>query len=123
MAAVLHAIAESGVNKLNAELFHQQQDVVIYGRNTSGDGNVEGNGAAVILRHISGNGISANLGLGFKQPEIKSVWVVMQRPSGPQPENASTHNGDPPPIGASTVGCHFFLIIWSSLDDGLVECL
>ena len=59
---------------------HQQQDVVIYGQNTSSDGNVEWNGAAVILRHVNRNRISANLGLGLKQPEIKSVRVVMQRP-------------------------------------------
>ena len=75
MATVLHAVAESGVDQFDTELFHQQQDVVIYGRNTSGDRNVEGNGASVILRQVSSNRISTNLGLGLKQPEIKSVRV------------------------------------------------
>ena len=82
MAVILHTVAKSGVDQFNAEHSHQQQDVVIYRRNTSSDGNVEGNGAPVILRHVSRNRISANLGLGLKQPEIKSVRVVMQRPRG-----------------------------------------
>ena len=84
-ATVLHTVAESGIDQLYAELFHQQQDVSIYRRNTGGDGNIEGNGAAVILRHIGCNRIPANPVPDLKQPEIKSVRVVMQRPCGPQP--------------------------------------
>ena len=123
LAAVFNAVAESGVDQFYLKLSHQQQDVVIHHWNASGYGNVEGNGAAVILWHFSRDGISANLGLGLKQPEIKSFRIVMQRPGSPQPGNASANNGDPPPLGASTVGCHDFLIIWLSLDDELVGCL
>ena len=75
MAAVLHAVAESGVDQFNTELSHQQQDVVLYGQNTGGERNVEGYGAAVILRHISRNGISTNLGLDLTRPEIRSIGL------------------------------------------------
>ena len=120
MAAVLNAVAESGVDQFYLKLFHLQQDMVIHRRNTIGDGNVEGNSAAVILRHISRNGISANLGLGLKQPEIKSVRVVMQRPCSPQPGNASANYGDAPQFSALPVGCHDFQIVSLSLDAGLI---
>ena len=53
------------------------QDVVIYRRNAGGDGNVEGNGTAVILRHIGSYRVPANPILSLKQPEIESVRVVM----------------------------------------------
>ena len=86
MAPIFNAVAESGVIQFNIELSHQQQDVVIYRRNTSSDGNVEGNGASVILRHTSRNGISTHLGLGLKQADVKSVWVVMQPQEAPSPE-------------------------------------
>ena len=35
-------VAEPGIDQLDAELPHQQQEVLIYRRNTTGDGNVEG---------------------------------------------------------------------------------
>ena len=121
MAAVLNTVAESGINQFYVELFHQQQDVVIHRRNISSDRNVERNSAAVILRQVSRNGISANMGLGLKQPEIQRVRMVMQRPRGPQPGNASAHNGNAPQFSAFPVGCYdFLLFIWLSLDAGLV---
>ena len=49
MATVLVAVAESGVDQFNTKLSHQQQDVLIYGRNTGGERSVEGHGASVIL--------------------------------------------------------------------------
>ncbi len=82
---VLHAVTESGIDQFNAKLFHQQQDMVIYRRNAGGDGNIEGNGTAVILRHIGSDRIPANPVLRLKQPEIESVRVVMQHPCRPQP--------------------------------------
>ena len=81
---------------------------------------VEGNGAAVILRHVSRNRISANLVLGLKQPEIKSIRMVMQRPCGTQPGNASANYGNAPHFSALPVGCHDFLITWLSLGAGLI---
>ena len=84
-AAVLHAVVESGVDQLDAELIHQQDDVVINRRDTSGHGYVEGNRAAVILRHVGGNRIPANLVLGFKEAKIKAVRMMMQSPCGTQP--------------------------------------
>ena len=85
MAAVLHAIAKSGIDQFDTELFHQQQDVMIYRRNTSGDGNIERNRAAVILGHIDCNSIAANLFVSLEHPKIKSVRVMMQHPGGTQP--------------------------------------
>ena len=85
IATVLNAVTESGIDQFDAKLSHQQHHVVIYRRNTGGDGDVEGDRAAIILRHIGRNRISADLIVGLEQPEIKSVRVMMQRPGGPQP--------------------------------------
>ena len=113
-----YAEAESGFEQLYVELSHQQQDAEINRENTGSYGNVEGNGAALVLRHIGRNSISADLGLGLKQPKFKSVRVVMQRPRGPQPGNVSANYGDAPQFSALPIGCHKFSIAWLSLDAG-----
>ena len=99
MVTIPHTVAESGVDQFDAELFHQQQDVVVHRRNTGGDGNIEGNGTAVILRHIGSDRVPANPVLRLKQPEIESVRVVIQRPRGRQPRYAAANNGYAPRHG------------------------
>ena len=47
-------------------------------------GIVEGNGAAVILRHVGRNRISANPFMSLEQAEVKAVGVMMQGPCGAQ---------------------------------------
>ena len=41
--AVMNAVTEFRIDQFDAELFHQQQDVVINRGDTGGNGNVEGN--------------------------------------------------------------------------------
>ena len=109
-AAVLDAVVEPGIDQVDAELLHQQDDVVVYGWNTGGDGNVEGNRAAVILRHVGCHRVSTQPVLGLVQPKIESVRVVMKRPSGPKTGNASADNGYAPRSAVrSLAGCHGFL--------------
>ena len=96
LATVLDTVAESGSDQGDTEAFHQQHDVTVHRRNTSGDRDIEGNGAAVILRHLSGDRIVPNAVLGLKQPEVEAILVVMQRPCGTQPGDPAANNGYAP---------------------------
>ena len=83
--AVLHAVVEPGVDEFDAELLHQQQDVVVDRRDTGRDGDVEGYRAAIVLRHLGRERVATELPLSLEQPEVESVRVVMQSPCGPKP--------------------------------------
>ena len=96
LAAVPHAVAEPGVDQLDAELLHKQQDVVVHRWDTRRYGDVERDRAAIVLRHVCRNRVPADLRLGLEQPEVEAVGVVAQRPRRAQPRNAPAHNGNSP---------------------------
>ena len=64
LAAILHAVAEPVVDQLYAELFHQQYDVVVHRRDARRDRDVEGDRAAVVLRHVGGDRVPRQSGPG-----------------------------------------------------------
>ena len=94
-AAILHAVAESGIDQFDTMLLHEQKNMMVYGGNARGDGNIERNQRAIVLRHIGRNGITADPGLRFKQSEIESIRVLVQRPGRPQSRHSCTDNGNP----------------------------
>ena len=58
LVAILHAVAESRIDQFNAELFHQQDDVVINRRDTAGN------------RYVAAFSLSRRL-----------LWPAVRRPS------------------------------------------
>ena len=105
-ATVPDAVAEPGIEQLDSELLQQQHDVVIYRWNAGGHGNVEGDRAAVGLRHVGGHRISSDPVPGLEELEIESVRVVIQRPGRPKTGNAAANDGDAARSGGSPAGCH-----------------
>ena len=58
--------------------------MVIDGWNASGDRDVEGDRAAVVLRHIGCNRIAADMRLCLEQAKIETIRVLIERPCGTQ---------------------------------------
>ena len=94
-AAIFHAVAEPGIDQLDTVLLHEQNNVVVDRGNARGDGNIEGNRGAIVLRHVGRNGIAADLSLRFEQSKIESLGVPIQRPGHPQSRDTRTDNGNP----------------------------
>ena len=85
--------------------FHQQQDVVIDRGDAGGDGDVEGNRGAVVLRHVGRDRIAAEAVTGLVESEVETVGVVVQGPCGTQARDASADDGDSPWHDPLTSGC------------------
>ena len=68
--------------------------MVIYGRNAGGDGDIEGNRGAVVLRHVGRDGVAAEGSLRFEQSEIESIRVLVQRLGRPESRDSATDNGN-----------------------------
>ena len=56
--AILHTVAEFGINQLDAELPHQQYDKMVVGRNERSHRNIERYGRPVVLWNVDGDGIA-----------------------------------------------------------------
>ena len=93
-AAILHAVAEPRIDQLDTVLLHEQKNVMVYGRNARGDGNIKRNRGSLVLRHVGRNGLATNLILRFEQPNREAIGVLMQRPGHPQSRDSGTDNGN-----------------------------
>ena len=95
-AAILHAVAEPGIDQVDAVLLHHQHHVVVHRRYAGSDGDVEGDGTAVVLGHLGRDGIPADPVPGLEQAKVEPVRVVMQRPCGCEPGYSPTDDGYAP---------------------------
>ena len=80
LTAILHAVAEPGIDELDTVLLHEQNDMVVDRGNARSDGNIERNRGPIVLRHVGRNGIAADLRLRFEHAKIELIGVPIQRP-------------------------------------------
>ncbi len=92
---ILDAVAEPGIDKVDAVLPYEQKDVVVYRGYARGDGNIERNRGPVVLRHVDRDGIASDLGLRLEEPEIIQFRVPSQCSGHAKARDPSTDNGDP----------------------------
>ena len=93
---VLDAVAELGIDQVDPEALQQQHDVLIDGGDAGGDGDVEGDGAAVGLGHVGGDGVAAELLVGLVEAEIEAIGVMMQGPGGTEAGDAAADDRHTP---------------------------